>query len=158
MAEIIGADKLIEGLENAVSGMDLSQVLLQACLLVENDAKRKCPVGKGVESGILRNSITHEIEGNVGYVGTNIQYAPYVEYGTGIYAKNGDGRQTPWVYPVPEGYSYTDPKTGKAETAYFVTTVGQHPQPFLNPALDENKAAIDELFREYIVEELGLNG
>ena len=64
----------------------------QVCILVENEAKIKCPV----DNGLLRNSITHYIEDNpdelVGVVGTNVEYAPYVEFGTGIYSSLGDGR------------------------------------------------------------------
>ena len=49
-------------------------------LVAEGYAKRLCPV----DTGRLRNSITHVI--NAGeqavYVGTNVEYAPYVELGT----------------------------------------------------------------------------
>jgi len=58
-----------------------------------------------VPTGTLMNSITHQVvesEDSV-YIGTNIEYAPYVEYGTGIYADNGAGRQTPWVYKGNDG-------------------------------------------------------
>jgi len=33
-------------------------------------------------TGRLRSSITHEIEGTIGYVGTNVEYAKAVELGT----------------------------------------------------------------------------
>lgn len=33
-------------------------------------------------TGRLRNSITHAHDGNTVYVGTNVEYAPYVELGT----------------------------------------------------------------------------
>ena len=70
---------------------------LEKCgLVAEGYAKKLCPV----DTGNLRNSITHKIELNDGsgsaYIGTNIEYAPYVELGTGINAKGG--RPTPWVY------------------------------------------------------------
>lgn len=35
-----------------------------------------------VDTGRLRGSITHEVEGDTVYIGTNVEYAPYVEYGT----------------------------------------------------------------------------
>lgn len=52
---------------------------LEECgLAAEGYAKRLCPV----DTGLLRNSITHaEHEGDE-YIGTNVEYAPYVEYGT----------------------------------------------------------------------------
>lgn len=41
-------------------------------------AKRYCPV----DTGRLRNSITHTTDEDSAYIGTNVEYAPYVEYGT----------------------------------------------------------------------------
>ena len=49
-------------------------------LLAEGYAKRKCPV----DTGRLRNSITHTVDGTMleAYIGTNVEYAPHVELGT----------------------------------------------------------------------------
>ena len=35
-----------------------------------------------IRTGALRNSIGHATDGEAAYVGSNIEYAPYVEYGT----------------------------------------------------------------------------
>ena len=35
-----------------------------------------------VDTGRLRGSITHEVDGDTAYIGTNVEYAPYVECGT----------------------------------------------------------------------------
>jgi hypothetical protein len=93
MAQILNLDRLLSKFDN-LQNIDLEGPLTKACLLVENDAKKRCPV----DTGQLRQSITHEVEGNTGVIGTNVEYAPYVEYGTGIHAKDGNGRQTPWSY------------------------------------------------------------
>lgn len=129
MAQIENLDKLLKKLEK-LDNIDLDEVLNKACILVENDAKKKCPVDKGQ----LRNSITHEVEGTKAVVGTNTEYAPYVEIGTGIFSSEGTGRQDKWSYQDAEGHWHS--------------TVGQKPQPFLNPALDENRKEIIQLFRE----------
>lgn len=49
-------------------------------LAAERYAKAETPV----DTGRLRNSITHAIEMNENavYVGTNVEYAPYIELGT----------------------------------------------------------------------------
>ena len=52
----------------------ISEALEKASQIVENDAKRNCPV----DTGILRGSINHEVDGNEAIIGTNIEYAPYV--------------------------------------------------------------------------------
>lgn len=58
---------------------DKIPVALEECgLVAEGYAKRLCPV----DTGRLRNSITHTQSENTAYVGTNVEYAPYVEMGT----------------------------------------------------------------------------
>jgi len=126
--EIINADKLIKKL-NKLSEADYTNAINKACILVENDAKLNCPVG---DTGLLRSSITHEVKDKVGTVGTNVEYAPYVEYGTGLFAANGDGRKdVPWMYKDAKG-------------VWHITS-GQHPKPFLNPALNSNRKQYVEL-------------
>lgn len=57
----------------------------------EGYAKALCPVGTpestgipGYRGGTLRNSITHQVDLSIDgvYIGTNVEYAPYVELGT----------------------------------------------------------------------------
>ena len=47
-------------------------------LVAEGYAKKLCPV----DTGRLRNSITHEVDDRDVFIGTNVEYAPPVEYGT----------------------------------------------------------------------------
>lgn len=47
-------------------------------LIGERYAKELCPV----DTGRLRNSISHEYDEEGAYIGTNVEYAPYVELGT----------------------------------------------------------------------------
>lgn len=65
---------LDKGLPEAlVKGME------KACIIAQDEGKILCPV----DTGRLRASIDHEVteEGGkvVGYVGSNVEYAPYVE-------------------------------------------------------------------------------
>lgn len=77
-----------------------TKFLEKACLLVENSAKEKAPVN----TGNLRNSMTHDVSGNTGVIGTNVEYAPYVEFGTGLFSSLGDGRtDVPWRYQTADG-------------------------------------------------------
>lgn len=110
----------------------LEKALEKACLVVENSAKQNCPVADGQ----LRQSINHTVEGTKGEVGTSVEYAPYVEVGTGIYSTEGNGRQTPWTYQDAKGEWHT--------------TSGMHAQPFLKPALEENKGRIIDCFKGLI--------
>ncbi len=92
-------DKAIQNMEDAIN-----KALTASALVVEGQAKALCPV----DTGNLRNSITHEVEGKEARVGTNVEYAPFVELGTSKMAA----------------------------------------QPFLNPALEQNKGNIQKIFAD----------
>jgi len=54
------------------------KALLSAAILVEGEATVRTPV----DTGNLRSSLTHSVDNDSARVGTNVEYAPYVEYGT----------------------------------------------------------------------------
>ena len=54
----------------------------QALLAVGAAAERHAKAITPVDTGRLRNSISHAVAGDAAYIGTNVEYAPYVEYGT----------------------------------------------------------------------------
>lgn len=47
-------------------------------LTAEGYTKKDTPV----DTGRLRNSISHATDGEAAYIGTNVEYAPYVELGS----------------------------------------------------------------------------
>lgn len=108
------------------------QWLFQACMLVEGQAVALA----AVHTARLRNSIDYFVDEAelIGYVGTNVEYAIYVEMGTGEFAENGMGRKGGWVYQDPSG-------------EWFFTW-GQEPQPYLRPAFRKNKSQIEALAKE----------
>lgn len=67
--------QVVDGIDSAI-GVALEKI----GLLAENYAGKKCPV----DTGNLRGSITYEVDtdGDAVYIGTNVEYAPYVELGT----------------------------------------------------------------------------
>jgi HK97 gp10 family phage protein len=68
-----------EAIVNAIDRA-LVAALEEVGLVAEGYAKRACPV----DTGRLRNSITHIVDEGTRHVviGTNVEYAPYVELGT----------------------------------------------------------------------------
>ena len=114
--------------------LKLAQGLEMACLVVERAAKSKAPV----QTGALRSSISHNVSraSLEGVVGATVNYAPYVEIGTGIYSSMGGGRQGGWGYVDASGE--------------YHFTMGSHPHPFLKPAMDENLSAIMKCFEGLI--------
>ena len=132
--EFQGLNNLIERLDNIADMDKLNEALGKACTIVEREAKIKAPK----VNGELRRSISSRVENGVGVVFTPLLYAPYVEYGTGLFAEGGNGRKdVPWTY--------RDEKTGE-----WVVTSGIHPQPYLRPARDENREAILQIIKEGI--------
>ena len=133
---IEGIEEVIEKLEGMVDMGQIKQSMGKACALVERSAKEKAPKG----TGELRRSITSKVEeeasGVVGTVFTPLEYAPYVEYGTGLFAENGGRQDVPWHYKDDEGEWHT--------------TSGQHPHPYMRPALNENRTEIVRILKEGI--------
>lgn len=97
-------------------------------LKAEGYAKRLCPVGtvestgiKGYRGGTLRNSITHTVSGDVLSVGSNVEYAPYVELGTG-----------PHFEPPPDWETFTSKRGSGVGRGYV------KPRRYLQPAIEEH--------------------
>ena len=133
-SRIEGANHIIESLEDLIDMQKLEQTMGKACAIVERSAKQKAPK----DTGALRRSITSKIEvvddSIVGIVFTPLEYAPYVEYGTGLFAEEGGRIDVPWNYQDDKGEWHS--------------TSGQKPQPYMRPALEENREKIKKLFKE----------
>jgi HK97 gp10 family phage protein len=132
--EFEGLSEVLGRLENIASAEELERAMGKACAIVERDAKIKAPKG----SGELRRSIQSKIEVDGtdirGIVFSPLEYAPYVEYGTGIEAESGGRTDVPWCYQDDKGEWHT--------------TSGMPPQPYMRPALDENREEIKRILRE----------
>lgn len=142
----------LEGFEEfrqklAALGADVSKELGKAGkaameLTIEAAAKRKVEENKSNDTGTLRASIKTElVDESTVRTGSTVAYAPYVEYGTGIYAEGGDGRTTPWLWKV-DSKKWADIFGIPRGTT--ILWYGSHPHPFLRPAVDENKDKISE--------------
>lgn len=136
---IKGLDSLIRKIDSmgGNSQKALKVGIHKGVKLVQGDAKQLCAVG---DSGRLRNSIESEVKvtdkGVVGKVSTNVEYAPYVEFGTGQRGEDS---------PAP-------PKSDE-DLNYRQDWAGMDAQPFLYPAIKQNensirKMAADELRKE----------
>ncbi|WP_176525745.1 HK97-gp10 family putative phage morphogenesis protein [Bacillus sp. AFS001701] len=108
---------------------DIKAEVKNATLAMETRIKRDAPVNEGD----LRKSIDHEFTngGLVGTVYTTKEHALYNEFGTGIYAVEGNGRKTPWAFPKraagAKEYNFPIIMINGEE---FYLTHGQKPQPF----------------------------
>lgn len=129
-----GIDEVLKSLESLADTGAYEAALEKCCMLVERTAKQKAPKGNGE----LRRSITSKVDtsGDVieGVVYTPLEYAPYVEYGTGLFAEDGGRQDVPWNYKDDEGNWHS--------------TSGMKPQPYMRPALNDNREAILRYLQE----------
>ncbi len=135
----------VEGVENLVAKLkelggvtaDIRKDAVTAMLRVRAAARDKAPeMSQKLKSNIIVKDETKDGELLVycGIFSPLVNYAVYVEYGTGIHAENGQGRKDPWIAPMVIDGEDT-----------FRWTEGMHPQPFLRPAWDEKKDEVQKI-------------
>jgi HK97 gp10 family phage protein len=130
----------IQGLDKLLAKLDkipdkLEDKMVDAVHFLEEVAEAKAPKDTGRLIGSIESKVERSGSDVTGIVFTPTEYAPYQEFGTGLFAVNGDGRKTPWAYE--------DPKTGET-----VWTRGNRPHPFMGPALRENKDVVLAFLKE----------
>ena len=139
--EFENATELMVKLDNCAN-IDLTRPLLKVGNDIEVKAKENCNGRFAEPTGTLKRSIRTELVGsNSVEVGSNLEYAIYVEHGTGIYAFDGAGRASSPEHPIPWTYRGSD--------GLFHTTYGVRPRPFLIPAFNSKKYN----FLKYVKEE-----
>lgn len=132
----IDTTNLKKGLTNLTEKLVAIELerLKTATSYLESEAIKEAPS----DSGELRASMVSKVEKQpgklVGIVGNTAEYAAYVHQGTGIYAKDGNGRKKPWK--VVTMY--------KGKKVVFVTR-GQKPNPFLTRAKEKNMDKIKRI-------------
>lgn len=121
-----------------------------AGMLLEEAAKKNLTYftyqGKGhpgyVDTGLARKTITHTyVVGEneiVIAIGNNIPYMVYLEIGSGIYADDGKGRKSPWMFTDRDG-----------ETHW---TRGIRPSHSLQRAITDNISTLQTMFVDILKE------
>ena len=134
--KVEGLEEVFEMLDKVIDPKKIAEAMGKACALVERSAKQNAPKGNGE----LRRSITSKVDQDgkdvIGTVFTPLEYAPYVEFGTGLFAENGGRTDVPWCYQDDKGEWHS--------------TSGMKPQPYMRPALNENREQIKRILKEGI--------
>jgi len=154
--EIEGMDNLIKKLE-ALGGtvVSIRKEMVQNMGDVADMMARKAPTDtEKLKPNIQVKDDSTDTELNVKagiFAESAINYAIYQEYGTGIYAENGQGRQTPWLWQV-KSQKWAD--IFGIEVGQSVLWHGNQPHPFIRPAWDENKDKIEEKLRSALLKQI----
>lgn len=92
-----------------------------------------------VDTGALRNSIAFKVEPDeqAVYIGSDSEYATYVELGTGEYSEVGGTPEKRWVY--------RDPLTGETRIG-----VPQKPRHFIKPAVADQADTFRQILHDYL--------
>ena len=150
---IKGVDRLTQRFNN-IANMELLSEMNKATQLVHGQAKALAPA----DTGLLRESIHMSVKNTgkelQGRVYTNVEYASYVEFGTGI---KGNGT---YPYQVEglnleyrnKGWAYYDEDKGE-----WIYTKGQKAQPYMYPALKQNEKTIKAIFKQGVHTQLKTN-
>lgn len=95
MADVVFESHLGEFLDALPE--QIEQALIAIGMMAETHAKEECPV----DTGRLRNSITHDVDMSeqAAYIGSNVEYAAFVELGTSKMAPR------PYLRPAAENHS-----------------------------------------------------
>lgn len=102
MAEFI---RIVENNKDKILA-ELPSAIEAALMAAGAQAEDHCKMYEtAVYTGRLQNSITHAMESeDTVAIGTNVEYAPYVEFGTGKFAERGSkAKKIPWRYQDEEG-------------------------------------------------------
>ena len=90
-----GIDKIEELLTKVADMSKIERAVKRGCAKVERSAKQKAPK----VTGDLRRSIKSKVDAStdsiVGTVYSPLEYAPYVEYGTGLFAEEEGRKDVP---------------------------------------------------------------
>ena len=121
--------------------------LIALGMYIQDQAKRNISKERAIDTSYLRNRIDYKVDmtSRSVAVGTNVEYAIYVELGTGIYASGGRGRQTPWAY------EYKGIKGAKG----WRITRGMKPRYFLTNAFNKNHAEMSNVFTYAYKQKMG---
>lgn len=158
------AEQLKQRLNN-IANINVASAINKATALVHGQAKALAPAN----DGLLRESIHMSVKNGVGRVYTNLEYAAYVEFGTGI---KGNGtypykikglnlkyENSPWYIPVDkisekDAQKYHFRKVqGKNGDEYY-ECFGQKSQSYMYRAIKENEKLIKEILKNGVKEHL----
>jgi HK97 gp10 family phage protein len=114
-------------------------MIQKAAFIAQAEAVKKAPV----DTAALRKSITTKVQVTannvIGRVGTNLEYAPYQEFGTGVYGTRGTQ-----IMPRAGSRLVFKPK-GSNKLVYARKVRGVKPKKFMQQGLQKVKRSVPKI-------------
>lgn len=135
-----GVDKVIAEMKklSLEKRAQIRAAVNETAVNIQRNAKRACPV----DTGRLRSSIRMEFYSNglAAEVFTNVKYAPYVEFGTGM--RGAASKKPP----------------GMPSVDYTLSWPGMPARPFLFPAAEQERRKFEERIKKILGSSIGSVG
>jgi phage gpG-like protein len=127
------------------------ETLTAATLVAEGAAKENAPIDQGILRGSIHSRVSRLNGETVGIVGTNIEYAPYQENGTGIYGPRA-------TLITPKRSRFLRFKTKSGQIVFARSVRGSRPKKFMAKgmkAVQSNLAKIRQIGLLAVKKKLG---
>ena len=154
--EVLRADEVAKQLKDvgdALTGSPMEQAMRNAALVVAGAAKELAPVDTGRLRASITPAVAREANEVIGVVGSNVEYAPYMEFGTG---PAGDPA-------VPHKASHWPPaaaldvwasRHGMPSGAVVARAIGRRgglrARRYLRDAFDQNEARVRQILEDAV--------
>ena len=157
--ELVGLEEAMRRLTPDLYAKPVRKLLTDASNLLVAEAKHRAPV----DTGHLRRSITKEVDSakvpTWAKVGSNVMYAPFMEFGTGTMA-TGPGGKRPRHWP-PSGALETWAQRHGLPSGFMVARAigrrgGLRPVKYLRGALEDSMTKIQRLV-DKALQQIGAN-
>jgi phage gpG-like protein len=147
--QILGLDRLKRKLSGEFMQKPMRKFFTSAAIAVQSGAKERAPV----DTGRMRSSLTYEIDPAAmpawAKVGTNVSYAPFMEWGTGSLSES-PASTSGWHAPTGAALAVWARRHGT--DGYIVAAAiakrgGLKPRRFLRGSFEANKDNIKRMLR-----------
>jgi len=147
---IVGFERIKMKLTGEFMQRPMRRFFTKSAIAVQSGAKKLSPV----DTGRLRSSITYDIDPAAmplwAKVGTNVSYAPFMEYGTGLLAdgEGGSGRAHRPPSSALDTWAKRHGTSGFAVAMAIARRGGLKPRRYLRGSLENNQANIKRFLNE----------
>jgi len=146
--KIEGLDKLLKKVDPKLLSKPLRNFFQRSTIAIQNRAREKAPVDTGRLRAGIATEVDHSSPPKWGKVGTNVKYAPFVEFGTRPHWPP-PGVLQPWA----RRHGFPPGARGDFLVRRAIAQHGTRARPYLTPAFEESMSDIKH-FLDRVADEI----